>query len=597
MKLKQNTKTHSMSGIFNRIFSYIKKHRMLIILYIVLSIGITFINLIFANLINTSVESAINSRQDELFRYIVQAGIAVVVGMVLTYLSVYIYGVFKAKIILDIKNNAIDHLQKLQLSFVENNHTGDIISRFTRDMNSVQNFIGQDMFQIIIQLTSLIITSVYLINVNYKLYIVSLALMPPVLFLSTKVTKPMGSFFKEGSANLAKANAVAQDSYGGLFIIKAFNLEEHFEGRFSAFVKNSLQYSIKGIHRLKWLPPFNITLWSSPFTICLIYGAYLSIHKELSLGQLPAFVYLLNSIVWPFAALPRTFSNIQNSIGTAHRFFEVLDKPVEREGGKDFDISEEDVCINFKNITFSYNNDNLDFEKEQELRRKKILEDLSFEVKKGSKLALVGKSGCGKSTILKLVLGLYDYSEGKIEFFGHDISEWSIQAIRSKISFVSQDTYLFPTSIFDNILYGRTEATAQEVVSAAKAAGAHEFIMELPDGYDTMVGERGIKLSGGQKQRISLARAFLKDAPLIVLDEPTSALDNISEAMVLDAMDAVMQNKTAIIVTHKLSAIKNVDEILVIDNGRIVERGTPEALMSTDSNYSRLYNRQFDNEN
>lgn len=596
MKNKQNTRAYSMLGIIKRVFSYIKKHRMLIILYLVLSIGITFINLIFANLINTSIESAVNFRQDELFKYIVQAGIAVVAGVVFTYLSVYIYGVFKAKIMLDIRSNAIEHLQKLQLSFVENNHTGDIISRFTRDMNTVQNFIGQDMFQIIIQLISMIITSVYLINVNYKLYIASLILMPPVLFLSTKVTKPMGYFFKEGSANLAKANAVAQDSYGGLFIIKAFNLEEHFEGRFSAYVKNSLQYSIKGIHRLKWLPPFNIILWSSPFTICLIYGAYLSINNELSLGQLPAFIYLFNSIIWPFAALPRTFSNIQNSIGTANRFFEVLDKPVEREGGKDFDISEADNCINFKNITFSYNNDSLDFHKE-ECDRKTILENLSFEVRKGSKLALVGKSGCGKSTILKLILGLYDYSEGKIDFFGHDLSEWSIQAIRSKISFVSQDTYLFPTSIFDNILYGRTEATAQEVVSAAKAAGAHEFIMELPDGYDTMVGERGIKLSGGQKQRISLARAFLKDAPLIVLDEPTSALDNISEAMVLDEMNAVMQNKTAIIVTHKLSAIKNVDEILVIENGHIVESGTPDALMSTDSNYSRLYSKQFVNEN
>jgi ABC-type multidrug transport system fused ATPase/permease subunit len=284
-------------------------------------------------------------------------------------------------------------------------------------------------------------------------------------------------------------------------------------------------------------------------------------------------------------------------MGTAQRFFEVLDKPIERQGGKDFDISEADICINFKNITFSYSNGNLDSHKEEEKGYKAILKNLSFSIKKGSKLAMVGKSGCGKSTILKLILGLYDYSEGRIDFFGHDISEWSIQALRSQISYVSQDTYLFPTSVFDNILYGRTEATAEEVVSASKAAGAHEFIMELPDGYDTMVGERGIKLSGGQKQRISLARAFLKDAPLIVLDEPTSALDNISEAMVLDAMDTAMQNKTAIIVTHKLSAIKNVDEILVIDNGQIVERGTPEELMSYDSNYSRLYNKQFDNEN
>jgi ABC-type multidrug transport system fused ATPase/permease subunit len=283
-------------------------------------------------------------------------------------------------------------------------------------------------------------------------------------------------------------------------------------------------------------------------------------------------------------------------MGTAQRFFEILDKPIEREDGKDFNFSESEVCINFKDLTFSYDN-SINNPKDEEYSQKNILKNLNFEVKKGSKLAIVGKSGCGKSTILKLILGFYDYREGKIDFFGHDMHEWSIQAIRSKISFVSQDTYLFPATVFDNILYGRTDASKEEVVGAAKAAGAHEFIMELPEGYETMVGERGIRLSGGQKQRISLARVFLKDAPVILLDEPTSALDNISEAIVLEAINVAMHDKTAIIITHKLSAIKNVDEILVIDDGRIVERGSHEILISKDGNYSRLYNRQFDKEN
>jgi len=595
MKHKENTKPYSVKKIFAKMFSYIKVHRLLVILYLVISIILTLINLIFANLIDNSIQSAVNFSQNNLFKYVLQAVIAAMIGMVMTYISVYVFGILKARIMLDIRNNAINHLQKLQLSFIENNHTGDIISRFTRDMNSVQNFIGEDLFQIVIQLVSIIITSVYLINISFKLYIASVILMPPALFIIAKIIKPMGSFFKEASANLAKANAVAQDSYGGIFIIKAFNLQEHFEVRFSAFVKNSLQYSIKGVHRLKWLSPFNIILSNSPFTICLIVGAYLSINKDISLGQLPAFVYLLNSIVWPLAALPRTFSNIQYSMGKAQRFFEILDKPIEREGGMDFDFSESETCIKIKNLTFSYDN-NINSQREGECSQKTILENLNFEVKKGSKLAIVGKSGCGKSTILKLILGFYDYQEGSIDFFGYDMYEWSIQAIRSKISFVSQDTYLFPSSVFDNILYGKTGAVEEDVVSAARAAGAHEFIMALPDGYDTMVGERGIKLSGGQRQRISLARAFLKNAPVILLDEPTSALDNISEASVLEAMEVAMQNKTAIIVTHKLSAIKNVDEILVIDNGRIVERGTHELLLSKDSNYSRLYNRQFDKE-
>ena len=220
------------------------------------------------------------------------------------------------------------------------------------------------------------------------------------------------------------------------------------------------------------------------------------------------------------------------------------------------------------------------------------MEHLSFSIKPGSRIALVGASGCGKSTVLKLISGFYDYQEGNIELYGHELREWSISAIRSNISLVSQDTYLFPASVYDNILYGRPDASKEEVINAAISACAHEFIMELPEGYDTLVGERGIKLSGGQKQRISLARAFLKDAPVILLDEPTSALDTISESLVQEAMNTVMRDKTAIIVTHRLSTIKDVDGILVMDHGQIVERGTHEQLAAYDSLYSKLYSRQ-----
>ncbi len=580
--------------IIARMFSYVKKYKLLVIMYMLLSIGGALISLLFANMINISIEAAVNSRQSELLKYMLQSVAIIAAGIIVTYFSTYIYGIFKSKVMLDIRNSAVSRLRMLRLSFIENSHTGDLISRYTNDMSSVQNFIGEELFKTLMQLITLIITSVYLINVNYKLYIFSLILMPPVLYLSTRVTKPMGKLFNASSTCIGKANSVAQDSYGGIFIIKAFSLENHFYKRFSEYVENGLQYSIKAIHRLKWLPPFNIILWSSPFTICLIYGAYLSINSEISPGQLPAFVYLLNNIVWPFAALPRIISGFRSSFGTAQRFFEVLDSPAEREDGKAFDISPSKECINFKHIVFSYERSSIDSQSNEENARRAVLNDLCFSLKKGTKTALVGRSGCGKSTVLKLIAGFYDYQEGAIELFGHDMQEWSLKALRANISFVTQDTYLLPASVYENILFGKPDSAYGEVVEAARAANAHEFIMELPDGYDTMVGERGIKLSGGQKQRLSLARAFLKDAPLILLDEPTSALDNIAEAAVQQAMNAVMQDKTAIIVGHRLSAIKNADEILVLDDGRIVERGTHDFLISAGSLYSRLYNKQFD---
>ncbi len=613
----QENKNYKTKEIMNRMFSYIRKYKLSVLAYLVLSACVTLINLACAELINDSVGSSIDGRQNDLVRCLLLAGLVLFAGIFITFFSTYIYGRFKSRVILDIRNNAVERLQKLKLSFIENSHTGDLISRFTRDMNSLLNFIGEDLFKTAIMLVSIVITSVYLISVSWKLYIVSLVLMPPVLYFSTKITKPMIGFYKESSAEIGKATAFAQDSYGGIFIIKAFNLESLFFDKFSGMVKKSYDYDIKGIHRMKWMPPFNIILWSAPFTICMIYGAFLSINKEIEPGRIFAFVYLLNNIVWPISGLPRTVTNFRNSLGTARRFFDVIDSPAEREDGSAFSPDGAEYCIELKDLTFSYgteqpaaaaaaassggqeesleavvNTNAVNGDEGSLADIKRVLDRLSFGIKPGSRTALVGASGCGKSTVLKLISGFYDYREGNIELYGHELREWSIAAIRSNISLVSQDTYLFPASVYDNILYGRPDATREEVMNAAISACAHEFIMELPEGYDTLVGERGIKLSGGQKQRISLARAFLKDAPVILLDEPTSALDTISESLVQEAMNSVMRDKTAIIVTHRLSTIKDVDEILVMDRGQIVERGTHEALATCDSLYSKLYSRQ-----
>jgi subfamily B ATP-binding cassette protein MsbA/ATP-binding cassette subfamily B protein AbcA/BmrA len=540
------------------------------------------INLEFANIINTSINSALNHLTATIISNMILASLVILVGVVITYLSNYLYGIFKARIMNDIRNDAVSHLQKLPLSFIEDNHTGDLISRFTGDLTAVQSFIGDELFRTAAKMLTLIISSVYLISINWKLFLVSVILMPPALFFSTKVTKPMSQLFKKASGEIGKANSLAQDSYGGIYIIKAFHLEDIIHDKFSSIINTGLQYEIKGIHKLKWLPIFNIILWSSPFAICLIYGSFLSINHEISPGQLPAFVYLLNNIVGPFSDIPRMISNFQMSLGKAERLFEILDQPAERTDGEEYPVSNEEAAVQFKDVSFSYGTDNA----------KNVLSSTTFILKPGSITALVGISGCGKSTVLKLLSGFYDEFEGTIELFGHSLREWSLEAIRAKISLVTQDTYLFPMSVFDNIQMGRLQATYDEVIAAAKAADAHEFIMELPSGYDTYVGERGIQLSGGQRQRISLARAFLKDSPIILLDEPTSALDTISEASVKNAMFKLMEHRTVLIVTHRLSTIKDADEILVLEHGEIIEKGTHDELISRDSHYLKLYKNQ-----
>jgi ABC-type multidrug transport system fused ATPase/permease subunit len=596
----KNTKSYDTKATFKRMFSYVKKYKTLFFLYTILSSSVTIISIFFASLINRLIGSAIDNRQGAISSCILQVAVLIFAGTLATYSSKYVYNKFRAVVMLDIRNNAVSHLQKLPLSFVENNHTGEIISRFTNDMRKLQDFIGSDMLNYLITFINFTVTTVYLVYINWKLYVVSLIIMPPALYISSRISKPMGSYFQEGSANVAKANAIAKDSYSGLFIVKSFNLENHYENKYSSFINKYLESSIKAIHKLKWMPPFNIMLWSAPFTICLIYGAFLSINKEISPGQLPAFVYLLNNIVWPVSAIPRMVAQIRRALGTSQRFFDILDIPTEREDGESFMPSDSSDCITFKNVSYAYTGKKLG-ESGSEVENVNtgmvnthinVLKNMSMSVKAGSKTALVGASGCGKSTALKLIMEFYEAQEGSILVYGHNLREWKIQSLRSLISYVSQDTYLFPASIFDNIVYGRMDATKEEVTEAAKAANAHEFIMELPEGYDTYVGERGIKLSGGQKQRISIARAFLKNAPIILLDEPTSALDTISEAMVQDSVDRLMKDKTTLVVAHRLSTIKDSDEILVMDEGRIAERGSHEELLSADGLYSKLYSRQ-----
>jgi ABC-type multidrug transport system fused ATPase/permease subunit len=319
-----------------------------------------------------------------------------------------------------------------------------------------------------------------------------------------------------------------------------------------------------------------------PFLITFGFGGYLAIQGHMTFGALMSFVIMLNYVANPLSSLPAAIAGISQAAGAAARTFEILDQEIERSDGEeliDVDAPGPIVCL-----------DHVDFAYDEE----PVLEGLSLSVERGQTVALVGPSGSGKTTLLKLVLGFYPLEDERLFLFGQDLNLVSLSSARRQMAFVAQDTYLFPVSIAENIACGRPGASQAEIEAAARMANIHEFIVSLPEGYATPVGERGARLSGGQRQRLALARAILRDAPLLLLDEPTSALDTESEALVQEALERFMADRTTIVIAHRLSTIRGADRVLVLDEGRIVEQGSHDELMARQGRYRELYLRQFD---
>jgi ABC-type multidrug transport system fused ATPase/permease subunit len=321
-------------------------------------------------------------------------------------------------------------------------------------------------------------------------------------------------------------------------------------------------------------------VYEFPYVVCATYGGYLAFNGRISAGSLIAFMLLQRFIVNPTSQLPNLIMNIRSSLGAGKRLLQLYTLQTEETSGEEYKQKDSDTAIDFHKVSFHYASGN------------EAIKNLSFKVKRGSNTAIVGASGCGKSTIMNLICGFYKLNDGEIEIYGKNIKHWKLSSLREEIALVSQDTYLYPDSIEENIKFGKPFSTREEVIRAAKAADAHSFIMELCNGYDTQVGERGVKLSGGQRQRLGIARAILKGAPILLLDEPTSALDYESELLIQQVLEEVSRDKTIITIAHRLSTIKKADRILVMDKGTIKEWGTHDELILKDGIYKKLYNQQ-----
>jgi ATP-binding cassette, subfamily B, putative efflux pump len=486
------------------------------------------------------------------------------------------------KILYEIRDKLYLHIQKLSFKYYSNTRAGEIISRMINDVEQTKTFVISGLMNLWLDIATIVIAIVLMFSMSVSLTVISILLFPLYAFSVKYFFGNLRKLTRIRSQALAEVQSYLHERVQGMSVIKSFAIEEHEQAQFDKQNKNFLE---KALQHTSW----NAKSYAAVNTITDIaplivigYSAYLVILHQLTLGTMVAFFAYIDKLYNPLRRLVNSSTTITQSFASMDRIFELMDE--------EYDIIDlpnaiecKDVFgdITFDNVSFSYS------EKED-----MVLRDISLQVEKGETIALVGMSGGGKSTLISLIPRFYDVTAGRILLDNVDIRDYKVQTLRDKIGVVFQDNILFSESVKENILLGMPGASDEEVIQAAKAAKAHEFIVNLSEGYDTKVGERGVKLSGGQKQRIAIARIFLKNPPLIILDEATSALDLESEHLIQDSLNELARDRTTFIVAHRLSTITHADRIILIEYGKIAEVGTHEELMAKQGNYYKLFQVQ-----
>ena len=521
---------------------------------------------------------------------IISFAVLIPVAVLALYVRTYSAGRISASIMYDLRSRLYKHIEKLPVPYLENHHSAETASSATNDVSKIENFLSFKLSRIIYIPAAFIITFTYMLVLKWNLLLFSFIVIPIVMMLSFLIISSLGQLTHQLQGLIGESNTIAHDAISGMHILKSFNLKNWMSARYSEVVEKTVEKGMHIVMRIASMTPLLYVLRQAPSILCILYGGYLIVHKQMTPGELLAFLYLLNILVGIIVDIPDLMGEINKAAGTVQHVLEIFDQPVEDTEGcaEQGDFSKDPFTV--KNVSFGYDGST------------KVLSNLDFKVRKGSITALVGPSGSGKSTLFKLLCGYYAPLEGTMELFGSKISSntsnstsnSNLTFCREQISIVTQDSYLFPVSIAENISYGRPGARKDEIVAASKAANLHDFVMELPDGYDTVAGERGARLSGGQKQRIAIARAILKGSPILMLDEPTSALDNQSEALIQEAIEKLKGDKTILVIAHRLTTIKNADEVLVLKGGSIIERGTHTELIEKGGFYKQLYLKQYD---
>lgn len=570
--------------MIKRFISYYKPHKKMLVLDMLAALFISVIGMVYPVVTNKMLNEYIPGK---MYKTIVISGIIVlalyVIRMLLMYFVQYYGHAIGVRMQSSMRIDLFNHLQKLPYKFYDNNETGKIMTRITSDLFEVCELAHHGPENILISSVMIVLSFSYLITINVALTLIVFACVPVLFFVTMHYRRAMKTAFGERRKGNAIINAAVESSITGIRVTKAYTNAKKEMEKFKVGDKKFVDSSKDAYDAMAKFHSSTTFVTDVFNVIILIAGGLFLYGGKISFGDYSTFIVSVNLFIHPVTQLIGFMEQFQNGVSGFKRFVEIIEEEPEKDSPEAKELVNAEGTIEFKNVTYSYD------------VTKKVLHNVNMKIEKGRKLALVGPSGGGKTTICHLLPGFYKLEKdcGEILIDGHDISTLTLDSVRKNIGIVQQDVFLFAGTIKENILYGRPDATEEEIIDAAKKANIHDYIMTLQNGYETEIGERGVKLSGGQKQRISIARVFLKNPAILILDEATSALDNTTEVLIQEALDELCKGRTTLVVAHRLSTIRNADEIVVVTEGVIAERGTHEELMEKGGTYKDLYKLQF----
>lgn len=568
--------------MLKRFSAYYKPHRRLFALDMAAAFLISLIGMVYPIVTNRMLNDLIPNR---LYRQIVIAGVIVlilyIVRMLLRYFVQYYGHLMGVRMQKQMRSDLFRHLEKLPYSFFDNHETGSIMTRLTSDLFEISELAHHGPENLFICAVMIVGSFAYLCTIDIFLTLIIFACVPIMVTVSVVMRKKMRAAFDARRKSTAVINAAIESSITGIRVTKAFTNAEKEMEKFEVGNNQFVEASRKSYHAMAQFFASTSFITDVFNVIILIAGGIFLYNGRINFADYSTFIVSVNLFISPVNTLINFVEQYQNGVSGFRRFLEIMDEPIEQDKDGATELTDVQGYISLKDVSFRYDT------------TREVLEHVSLDIQKGDIMALVGPSGGGKTTICHLLPRFYPVIDGAIEIDGHNINDLTLTSLRKHIGIVQQDVFLFNGSIRDNILYGRLDATEEEVIEAAKRANIHDYVMSLEQGYDTQIGERGVRLSGGQKQRLSIARVFLKDPAILILDEATSALDNTTEILIQQSLDELCKGRTTIVVAHRLSTIKRANSIAVISQGKITEQGTHEELMALGGTYKNLYSLQF----